>query len=63
MDLKPVQDLFETEMDRKEFLLYVSTSVLALIGIANLIKSLTPAKKQDEPTTKKAGYGSSPYGR
>ena len=60
MDLKPIQELFETEMDRREFLLYVSTSVLAVIGISGLIKSLAPTKKQTP--LQKEGYGGSPYG-
>lgn len=59
MGLKPVQELFETEMDRKEFLLYVSASILAVVGISGLIKSLAPTKKQ----SRKSGYGGSPYGR
>lgn len=59
MDLKPVQELFETEMDRKEFLLYVSASILAVVGISNLIKALTPTKKP----SRKSGYGGTPYGR
>lgn len=63
MDLKPVQQLLETEMDRKEFLSYLGASLLAVIGISGLIKSIASSL---EPTTSKsttkAGYGGDTYG-
>lgn len=65
MDLKPIQQLLETEMDRKEFLIYVGAIILAATGIAGLTKSLISPAKKGNPSTHTSegyGYGNSTYG-
>ena len=61
MNLKPIQQLLEAEMDRKEFLAYLGAALLAITGISGLAKSLAPTKPQAK-SNKKTGYGNSPYG-
>ena len=52
-----IQNLLQTEMDRKQFLKHVGASALAISGIAGLIKSLTnPHSRLNN------GYGVSSYG-
>lgn len=64
MNLKSVQQLLETEMDRKEFLTYLGASLLAVVGISGLLKALAPPTKQNNSqSNSRTGYGSSPYGR
>lgn len=65
MNIKPIQQLLETEMDRKEFLMYVGASVLAVVGISGLAKSLAPPTKQGKSQSSDKigyGYGNSTYG-
>ncbi len=64
MNLKPVQQLLETEMDRKEFLAYLGASILAVVGISGLAKTLLPTanKQSSAQSNKKVGYGNSTYG-
>jgi hypothetical protein len=63
MNLKPVQRLLETEMDRKEFLAYLGGLILAVVGISGLIKSITlPQEHSSSKPSTKGGYGSSAYG-
>lgn len=63
MNLEPIQRLLETKMDRKEFLLYVGASLLAVAGISGLLKSFVPEEKQGSTRTdSKVGYGNSTYG-
>lgn len=60
MKFQPIQELLETEMDRKEFMAYVGATALAVFGVSGLLKAIT----QNSPTTKKdSGYGGSAYGR
>lgn len=61
MNLQSLQQLLETEMDRKEFLLYISASLLAVVGISGLAKSLLPPTKQQK-SDNQVGYGASTYG-
>jgi len=63
MDLRPLQKLLETEMDRKEFLAYVGALILAVVGIAGIIESLSsPSRQNSTQPNNKVGYGSSTYG-
>lgn len=62
MNLKPIQQLLETEMDRKEFLTYVGASVLAVIGISGILKSLAPPANPGKRNVS-SGYGGSVYGK
>jgi hypothetical protein len=65
MKYEPIQQLLETEMDRKEFLAYMGATALAVTGVSGLLKVLTQpmqrsGAKQPERTS---GYGHSAYGR
>lgn len=59
--MKYLDELLNREMTRKEFLQYVGTALLGVVGISGLLKSL----QIDNTRTKKrvaASYGSSAYG-
>lgn len=63
MNLQSLQQLLDAEMDRKEFLMYLGASVLAVAGVSGLIRSVTaPIAKQSKPVERRIGYGESPYG-
>ncbi len=62
VNLKPLQQLLETEMDRKEFLAYIGAALLAVIGISGMLKSLAPPTTHHSAKNAQAGYGSSVYG-
>lgn len=55
---KTVNKLLTEEMDRKQFLVRVGAAVLALTGVAGLIKAVTNPYQ----TKRVTGYGASPYG-
>ncbi len=62
--LTKINDLLQQEISRKEFLRYVGLSLLAIIGVTNLVKNLQsslPGERQK--AVKPAGYGASSYGR
>ncbi len=62
MNIKPIQQLLETEMDRKEFLMYLGASVLAVIGVSTIIRSFVPEQNQGVSQSKSKGsYNSSSY--
>ena len=59
MTIKPLNQLLETEMDRKEFLLYAGLIILTITGISGVLKnvsSITQGKQQN-------GFGVGPYGK
>lgn len=63
MNLPAIQQLLEADMDRKEFLVYLGASVLAVVGVTGLLRSISvPLEKQSKASQNRAGYGSSPYG-
>lgn len=63
MNLPSIQQLLEADMDRKEFLMYLGASVLAVVGVSGLLRSISaPLEKPAKASQNKAGYGSSPYG-
>lgn len=51
-----IDELFSTEMTRKEFLQHVGSGILILFGISGLLKALM------QPKSRTQGYGSSAYG-
>lgn len=53
-----IDELFNTEMSRKEFLQHVGASLLVLFGISGLLKALTQQKGRSQTMS----YGSSAYG-
>ena len=48
---KYLADLFTQKMDRKEFLARIGTTLLALVGIAGLLKSLSGLSQPADGTT------------
>lgn len=59
---KKIKKVLDTEMDRKEFLRYVGIVAVGVLGINNLISSITkPIQKTKKPET--GGYGRSAYGK
>lgn len=52
-------------MDRKEFLHLVGASIIGIIGVSKILKSLEEMNKNSSPGMKSApkkGYGSTAYG-
>ncbi len=66
MDIKPLQDLMQKPMTRKEFLKHMGAVTLGLVGVSAFLRNLSqPYKKTKETVLPKAknGYGSGrPYG-
>lgn len=50
--------VFEQEVDRRQFLKYIGTIFLSLIGVANLLRLLGHSDVSKTPR----GYGGSAYG-
>lgn len=61
---KLLQDLLAKDMDRREFLAHIGGTLLAVVGIAGLIKKIAdPFDKQTVTEQANAGgYGTSAYG-
>lgn len=55
------ENLLETEVDRREFLVYAGATLLGVLGISGLLKSLTQSPSSRKNATA-GGYGSSTYG-
>ena len=56
---KSLNQLFDKEMSRQEFLAHAGAATAAIIGVGGLIKSITdPHGKRSSS----AGYGASSYG-
>lgn len=54
-----IDELFGTEMSRKEFLQYVGSGLLVLFGISGFLKALT---QRPRTRLQGMGYGASVYG-
>lgn len=65
MDIKPLQKVLDAEVDRKEFLMYVGASVLAVTGVAGIVRALVGENQTKQPKgiERAGGYGNSPYGK
>lgn len=59
MTVKPLTQLLETEMDRKEFILYMGLILLTLTGITGALKNISTLAR---PKSQK-GFGGGPYGK
>lgn len=57
--MKVFNDLLERQLDRKEFLIFLGTAFITIIGITNLADTVT---KIIAPPKAKNGFGSGPYG-
>jgi hypothetical protein len=58
---RQISDLLSTEMDRKEFLLYLGAATAGLLGLSTILKIITqPAEKHRQSS---GGYGNSVYGK
>ncbi len=53
---KPVNEMFETRMSRKQFLANAGTTLITLVGISAVVKGFGLREE------KGSGYGSSTYG-
>ena len=63
-----VSTLAKKEMDRKDFLKYGGSVLLAAIGVTGLLRVLLSAHQQSTPSSSTSdqadnGYGKSAYGR
>lgn len=60
---KNLQQLFEKEMDRRQFLAHIGAGALIIMGVSGLIKNLLHFGGGSAPRQSIAsGYGSSAYG-
>lgn len=62
---KQIQNILQQDMDRKEFLSLVGASLIGVIGISKILKSLESFNNDSSSSSKanaKAGYGASAYG-
>jgi hypothetical protein len=57
-----LEQLYETEMSRYDFLKYVGVIFLSVIGVTGLLHALTQTQSRSPGTAVQHGYGSSPYG-
>lgn len=62
MNLKPIQQILETDVDRKEFLMYLGASLLVVVGLSGFAKSFMPEQKSaNTKLNNKGNYNSSTY--
>jgi len=59
MTVTPLNELLETEVDRKEFLIYAGLILLAVTGISGALKNISSISQGKQ----QKGFGSGPYGR
>lgn len=58
-----MQNIFEKEMNRKDFFRYAGSILLGLIGVTHLIKTLSQHGLAPQGSSSNiAGYGGSAYG-
>ena len=66
INIKPLHELFQKEVDRREFLTHIGGALIAVIGISGFIKKVTDPfnKRPAAPQIKQqvSSYGSSAYG-
>lgn len=65
MDIKPLNDLMNKKMTRKEFLKHMGAAILGVVGISAFIRNITNPRKKPKatiapPPKTNHGYG---YGR
>lgn len=57
-----MQNIFEKEMNRKDFFRYVGSILLGVIGVTHLLKTLSQHGIGQRSSHSEIGYGASPYG-
>ncbi len=57
---KPLQDLLNADMDRRQFLGFLGAATLAVVGASSIVKGLSSLANRDQPVTN--GYGGGAYG-
>lgn len=57
----PLGQLFQKEMDRREFLAHIGAGALSVIGVSGLVKGLLDYGGKSH-AIRSSGYGSSSYG-
>lgn len=58
---KPIDELMQREMTRKEFLSVIGFGIASLVGLSAILELL--GKTKSEPQQHSNGYGSNAYGR
>lgn len=58
MNQKPLQQLFNKEMDRRQFLAHLGAGALAVAGVSGLVKTLVDLGHSH----RRSGFGSGSYG-
>lgn len=54
-----LENILQQKMNRKEFLQYVGSAILMILGVSSLLKALNIGQHAQKSTT---GYGASLYG-
>lgn len=65
LNTKTIQQLAKKEMNRKQFLQFVGTAVLSIIGLTAFLNNLNKFASQPRPAPPKSkdnSYGGSAYG-
>lgn len=62
MTNKNIHELLQKRVTRRQFLSYIGMSILAVMGVSNVLKSLGDSYEK-RPTHVSLGYSSGPYGR
>ncbi len=63
IDMKSMQQLLQSKMDRKEFFLYVGVVLLSITGISGIIHAFSDPKLLNKNTMPpKQKFGSGSYG-
>lgn len=59
---KQLTTILSKEMDRKAFLKYSGSVLLAVVGITGLLNALSGVGGSEVTSNSSAGYGNKPYG-
>ncbi len=57
-----MQNIFEKEMNRRDFFRYVGSIILGVIGVTHLLKTLSQHGLTSRKTLEAPSYGATPYG-
>lgn len=58
---KQINNLFQAEMTRKEFLTTCGLGIISILGFSSFLKFFS--QQQQGSQQRPSGYGSSPYGK
>lgn len=56
-----LKSVLDKELNRKEFLIYIGTLLLTVVGVSGLMKAIIDPLKSSQSSTSN-GYGQSVYG-